>query len=101
MKQKSNLKLFIKNNKCKIAEIIATNKLSEIEDEIVEETASKNAEIVREHLESLETVDCNFSRLGMWKFKQKLCHIIEDPPMAKLDETGNIITSQEPLKKLY
>ena len=101
MKQKSNLKLFIKNNKCKIAEIIATNKLSEIEDEIVEETASKNAEIVREHLESLETVDCNFSRLGMWRLKQKLCPITEDPPMAKHDETGNIITAQEPLKQLY
>ena len=75
--------------------------MAEVEIKLVEETASSNAEVVRNHLEGLETVEGNFCRLGMWSLKKKLCPIKEDPPMAKLDEAGNIITAPESLKKLY
>ena len=37
----------------------------------------------------------------MWKLKQKLCPSSKDPPMAKCDNMGNIITAPETLKKLY
>ena len=37
----------------------------------------------------------------MWKVKSKLFPRPSDPPMAKKDPYGNIITSQEALKKLY
>ena len=37
----------------------------------------------------------------MWKVKSKLFPRPSDPPMAKKDPHGNIITSQEALKKLY
>ena len=42
-----------------------------------------------------------FSNLGFWKLKRKLCPPIGDPPMAKKDKIGNIITAPECLKNLY
>ena len=65
-------------NKCKVTHQIATNKLDEIEQFIVEETASKNTKVVKDHLERVETLDGTFSNLGFWKLKQKLCPIAED-----------------------
>ena len=101
MRLKSELKTFLLNNKCKVAHQIATTKLDEIEQYIVEETASKNTKVVKDHLERLETLEGTFSNLGFWKLKQKLCPLAEDPPMAKKDHLGNIITSPEAIKKLY
>ena len=49
----------------------------------------------------METLDGNFSQLGLWKLKQKRCPQRTDPPMAKLDMTGNLVTTTEGLKNLY
>ena len=61
----------------------------------------KNASIVKEHLETLENLEGNFSQLGLWKLKQKLCPFPADLPMAKHDELGNLITAPETIKNLY
>ena len=37
----------------------------------------------------------------MWKLKSKLLPRPSDPPMAKKDAGGNLITAPLPLKKLY
>ena len=37
----------------------------------------------------------------MWRLKNKLWPKPKDPPMAKYDEKGNLISAQEALKKLY
>ncbi len=37
----------------------------------------------------------------MWKLKKKLCPRGNDPPMAKNDQEGNLVTSTSGLKKLY
>ena len=63
--------------------------------------AAKNALTVKEHLNTLETLDGHFCHQGLWKLKQKLCPTNKDPPMAKCDELGNLITAPETLKKLY
>ena len=101
MKLRSELKTFLVNNKCKIAHKVATIKLEEVENWLTEETSTKNVEIVKEHLKNLETLDGNFSNLGFWKLKQKLSPLTADPPMAKHDELGNIITAPEAIKNLY
>ena len=75
--------------------------MDEIEESLDEETATKNAHTVKEHIENLETIDGNFSNLGFWKLKRKLRPICEDPPMAKKDKAGNVITAPEAIKKLY
>ena len=43
----------------------------------------------------------NFSQLGLWKIRNKLFPLAAQPPIAKRDERGNLITSVEPLKQLY
>ena len=101
LKLKTELKLFIKRNKCKIAHETATNKLSEVEEFLVRELSVKNAEVVKEHVKNIQTLDGNFSQSGLWKLKQKLCPSITDPPMAKHDKEGNLVTAPESLKKLY
>ena len=77
---------FRRSNTCKIAENIAKSKLEAIEDELVKETATKNAETVKEMLGNVETLEGKFSHTGFWKIKQKLSPIISDPPMAKHDQ---------------
>ena len=42
-----------------------------------------------------------FSQCGMWKLKSKLCPIPLDPPTAKLDENGCLVTNTEELLNLY
>ena len=39
--------------------------------------------------------------IGMWKLKNKLMPKEMDPPMAKYDDQGNLITAPEALKALY
>ena len=63
--------------------------------------ASKNYDKVKDHIEHLETQEGNFSQLGMWKLKKKLCPESLDPPMAKVDKDGNLVTSHNSLKRLY
>ena len=97
LKQKSNLVAYIKKNKCKHAQKVAESKLSEIEEKIVNELSSNNAKTVKDYFGSMETLDGNFSQLGLWKLKQKLCPQTTDPPMAKLDMAGNLVTTTESL----
>ena len=41
------------------------------------------------------------SQNGMWKVKAKLFPRPRDPPMAKLDQSGTLITAHGSLKQLY
>ena len=102
LRLKKILKRFLLNNvECITARTHAKKKLDEIEELLDEETATKNANTVKEHIENMETIDENFSNLGFWKLRKKLSPKFEDPPMAKKDKDGNIITAPEALKKLY
>ena len=101
LQKKSKLTNFMKINKCAIAQKNAESKLIEIEEAIANELSSNNAEKVKEYVGSIETLDGNFSQIGLWKLKQKLCPQTTDPPMAKYDNTGNLITTTEGLKSLY
>ena len=88
MKLKFQLKDFIAKSSCKIGQEIAQSNLKEIERDLKEETARENAEKVKEYLNSVETLEGNFS---------SSC----DPTMAKHDKEGNLVTAPGALKKLY
>ena len=64
-------------------------------------TSAINISIVKDQIKNLETLDGNFSQLGMWKLKNKLIPRDLDPPMAKLDDKGNLISAPNALKTLY
>ena len=77
------------------------SRIKELEVLIAENTANKNADTVKNYIKSVETETGQFSQLKLWKLKNKLCPKKGDPPMAKRDENGNLITSPDLLKILY
>ena len=72
-----------------------------IEENISKLCAERNCEIVSNFTKNLGTLNGNFSQLGMWKLKNQLVPKDVDPPMAKQDKHGNLITAPEALKNLY
>ena len=72
-----------------------------IEENISQLSAVRNCDIVRNYTKNLGTLEGNFSQLGMWKLKNQLIPKDVDPPMAKKDKIGNLITAPEALKNLY
>ena len=63
-------------------------------------TYNRNVRIVQEHVTNLETIDGNFSQIGMWKLKNQLMPKEMDPPMAKFDDKGNLITNPNTIGKM-
>ena len=75
--------------------------LSTIDHEIQQHCANENAEKVRKQFQMMSNLDGGFSANGMWKVKKSVIRKHVDPPMAKRDTAGNLITSPSLLKKLY
>ena len=101
MKLKTQLKIFLKNCNNTADKIIAQDKLDEVEKFLIDKCAADNAETVKQHISEVQRDDGNFSQLKLWKLKQKLCPKVSDPPMAKRDENGTLITAPDLLKSLY
>ena len=101
MNLKTKIKIFLKNSSWVIGRKVAEEKLEEIEKYLTENCASTNAETVKEYVSEVKNEEGNFSQLKLWKLKQKLIPKSGDPPMAKKDENGTLITSPELLKSLY
>ena len=92
---------FLKYAKSDFGRGIAEQMLIKVEERISHFSAQKNKKAVVEHISNLQTLNGSFSNLGMWKLKSKLLPRPRDPPMAKKDGHGNLITSKGALKKLY
>ena len=67
----------------------------------MENCSERNAEIVKDHINNIQVEDGRFSQLKFWKLKQKLWAKTSDPPMAKYDENGVLVTAPDLLKTLY
>ena len=72
-----------------------------IENEISLICSEKNSKIVKEHLAELSNNEDQVCRLNMWRLKQKLCPRNVDPPMAKKDVNGELVSEPGKLKQLY
>ena len=48
----------------------AKKELEEVENMLIEATANKNAKIVRECIEEMETQEGTFENIGFWKIKK-------------------------------
>ena len=101
MNQKSNLKSFLISNKCKLAANMVNRKLEEVEEQLTKLSAERNFKLVTEYIGNLEDAEGRFNPTGMWRLKNKLLPREYDPPMAKKDKFGNLITAPEALKSLY
>ena len=99
--EKLKIQKKIKLTLIKEERIVAQQEMVEIEQRISKLSSERNCEIVNNYTKSLGTLDGRFSQLGMWKLKNQLVPKDMDPPMAKQDKYGNLITTPEALKKLY
>lgn len=98
---KSDLEKVVRSSKSQIECEEAKLKLQRVDLQIYEIMSEKNAKIISEQVASLDTMDGSFSQIGMWKVKKKLFSRPKEPPTAKKDEHGNLITAPSALKNLY
>ena len=98
---KSDLEKVVNDTCCRIESETAKLRLEQVELEIYEIISSNNAKVVTDQITCLDTLDGKFNQIGMWKVKKKICPRPKDPPTAKKDDFGNLITAPSALKKLY
>ena len=91
----------LSSTKCPDQKMKLESKLKEAENKVTVLMGDQNANFVKEQVMQLNSIDGNFSQVRMWKIKNKLFPRPQDPPMAKRDRGGNLITAPLPLKKLY
>ena len=72
-----------------------------IENEISIICSEQNSKIVKEHLAELSNNEDQVCRLNMWRLRQRLCPRNIDPPMAKKDANGQLVSEPVKLKQLY
>ena len=101
IKQKTEMSLSLSTVQCKLAREIISSEIQKMEDSISRLSSSRNAGIVKYYVKNLDSESGNFSQLGLWKLKQELCQTQVDPPTAKRDAHGILITSPNLLRKLY
>ena len=101
LKLKKNYEITLKTTSCKLMKTILTQQIEDLEEEVGTDICDKNAEKVKEHISEINTHEGKLSQIGFWKLKSKLCPRASDPPMAKKDEHGNLVTAPSQLKHLY
>ena len=99
--KKNKLSTYLKESKCELGKTIAKSKINSIEKEIIDLISEKNRQKIEDVIKNSEGINGEFCQLNFWKTKQKLLPKSEDPPAAKKDEKGNIITTSSSLKELY
>ena len=77
------------------------DKIDKIEEDISRICSDRNSKIVKDHISELSNVEGQVFRPSMWRLKQKLCPRNIEPPMAKKDVNGNLVSNPENLKLLY
>ena len=78
------------------------NGLENVLEEIADICAQKNKDIVEEYLGNTDDGLEGFNQAKVWTLKKKLSpKNSEDPPMAKKDKNGTLITDKKLLEKLY
>ena len=95
MSAKERLKSFNSQGIDKSAEIRV------IDEEIAKICSAEKITEVRRHISELSNENGRISQMTMWKVKQKVCPKTVDPPMAKLDVHGNLVSDPQTLKQLY
>ena len=97
----NELKNSLSTTNCRLAACIVENKIKHIQNEIYELCAENNAAKINKIIKGSSTTDGNFSQISYWKLKKSILPKEIDPPTAKKDAQGNLITSSRALKKLY
>ena len=101
MKLKTQLKIDVKNTENGIERNAIENQIRILENYLSLKCSEKNKDLVKGYSEQLNSQNGTFSQHGLWTLKSKLCQKSMDPPMAKVDSNGQLITAPNLLKDLY
>ena len=74
--------------------------ISNVEDKISQRQSENNFTKVKNLLNTMNSEE-GLNNVGFWKVRRKLCPRRKEPPIAKRDESGNLISGTEALKMLY
>ena len=75
---------------------------SVLDDEISNLIYERNRKMIVDQVSQMSDVHCNFSRVKMWKLRQKVCPKIQPScPVAKINQNGDIVSNRDELKQLY
>ena len=86
---------------CHISLKLLSNFQKKIEECLLLNQSKEHATKVKNHISSCESDDGRFDKTGFWKLKRRLCPPCSNPPMVKVDNKGNLVTSPDALKSLY
>ena len=101
LKVKCKLKMY--HRRCQNEDIkrFIAKKVETIEAIVSTGCSEENVRKVNEYLKNLEMENGEFSQGGMWKLKSQLCPTPCDPPTAKIDDNGNLVSNPDKLLELY
>ena len=99
MKGQLKIRLLTVEDRSEIKEI--KNQIRILDNYISSKCAEQNKNLVKEYAQDLNSEKATFSQHGLWKLKSKLCQTSVDPPTAKIDSSGQMITSPNLLRDLY
>ena len=99
--KKSKIVQFLDGAKSKFMIDWFTEQKGLVESELAILISAQKAGIIKEQIGSLNTLDGQFCRQGLWKVKSKLYPTVTEPPLAKKDADGNLVTAVLPLQELY
>ena len=73
-----------------------------IDEQIANSIIERNRKLIVDQISEMSDMTCSFSRVKMWKVKQKVCPKIQTAyPVAKVDSSGNLVSNRTELKTLY
>ena len=82
-------------------EDIKPDEVKQVDDKIQCLKSFEVYKTIKDHIKQCENLEGSFCQQKLWKLKQKIIKTNNDPPMAKIDFHGNVVTSRESLKALY
>ena len=83
-------------------EIELKERLEEVSNQIADLCAERNNKIVNDHISEMDLGPDGLNQIQTWGLKKKLApKNVIDPPAAKKDAQGELVTDKSNLEKLY
>ena len=83
-------------------EIELKERLEEVSNQIADLCAERNNKIVNDHISEMDLGPDGLNQIQTWGLKKKLApKNVVDPPAAKKDAQGELVTDKSNLEKLY
>lgn len=80
---------------------ILNKKMEQLDEELANMCAKENSEKIKEQVKKYSNFDGTFCSQGMWEVRKAVLPRPRDPPMAKKDKAGNLVTDPGCIKNLY